>query len=197
MRTMRRVGVALLTALALSTPVFAQSSDDRVSLNAAVGPSFANLGTTFSTMAGVDVKLKDRASFVGEFGMLPHAPFRKAAEIAAPLPVGAASPRVNASHWNGNLKVRPFEVGRIEPYLTGGVGTFTADTILESRSVGTSTIEDRRRVTDFATNLSAGLAYRFNDWVGLSADYRTFFVHREGSTPRVNRFTTGLTLSLK
>lgn len=41
MRTMRRVGVALLTALALSTPVFAQSSDNRVSLNAAIGPSFA------------------------------------------------------------------------------------------------------------------------------------------------------------
>ena len=47
MRTMRRVGVALLTALAFSTPVFAQSSDNRVSLNAAIGPSFANLGTTF------------------------------------------------------------------------------------------------------------------------------------------------------
>jgi hypothetical protein len=48
MRTMRRVGVALLTALALSTPVFAQSSDNRVSLNAAIGPSFSNLRTTFS-----------------------------------------------------------------------------------------------------------------------------------------------------
>lgn len=48
----------------------------------------------------------------------------------------------------------------------------------------------------FVTGMT-GLTYRFNDWVGLSADYRTFFVHREGSTPRVNRFTTGLTLSLK
>ena len=36
MRTMRRVGVALLTALALSSPVFAQSSDNRVSLNDAI-----------------------------------------------------------------------------------------------------------------------------------------------------------------
>jgi hypothetical protein len=65
---MRRVGVALLTALALSTPVFAQSSDSPVSLNAAIGPSFANLGTTFSTTAGVDYKLNDRATVVGEFG---------------------------------------------------------------------------------------------------------------------------------
>jgi hypothetical protein len=82
---MRRVGVALLTALALSTPVFAQSSDNRVSLNAAIGPSFANLGTTFSTTAGVDYTLNDRATLVGEFGVLPHAPFDKASTIAAPL----------------------------------------------------------------------------------------------------------------
>jgi hypothetical protein len=39
--------------------------------------------------------------------------------------------------------------------------------------------------------------YRFNDWVGLTADYRTFFVHRADDTPHVNRFTTGLTFSLK
>lgn len=61
MRTTRRVGVALLTALALSTQVFAQSSDNRVSLNAAIGPSFATLGTTFSTTAGVDYAV----SFLG------------------------------------------------------------------------------------------------------------------------------------
>ena len=126
MRTMRRVGVALLTALAFSTPVFAQSSDNRVSLNAAIGPSFANLGTTFSTTAGVDYNLNDRATLVSEFGVLPHAPFDKASTIAAPLAIpGSDSPRVNAYHWNGNLKVRPFEFGRFEPYVTGGFGSFT------------------------------------------------------------------------
>ena len=198
MRAMRRVGVVLLTALALSTSVFAQSSNNRLSLNAAIGPSFANLGTTFSTTTGVDYTLTDRATLVGEFGILPHAPFDKASTIAAPLATpGSEPPRVNAYHWNANLKVRPFEVSRIEPYVTGGVGSFSADTIVENRSLGTSTIEDRRRVTDFATNLGAGLMYRFNDWVGLSADYRTFFVHRADDTPRVNRFTTGLTFSLK
>ena len=82
MRTMRRVGAALLTALTISTPVFAQSSDHRVSLNAAIGPSFANLGTTFSTTAGVDYTLNDRATLVGEFGVLPHAPFDKASTIS-------------------------------------------------------------------------------------------------------------------
>ena len=39
--------------------------------------------------------------------------------------------------------------------------------------------------------------YHFNNWVGLTADYRTFFVHRADETPHVNRFTTGLTFSLK
>jgi opacity protein-like surface antigen len=198
MRTMRRVGVALLTALALSTPVFAQSSDNRVSLNAAIGPSFANLGTTFSTTAGVDYTLNDRATLVGEFGVLPHAPFDKASTIAAPLAIpGSDSPRVNAYHWNGNLKVRPFEFGRFEPYVTGGFGSFTTSATIESRPSGTSTVDEGRHVTDFATNLGAGLMYHFNNWVGLTADYRTFFVHRADDTPHVNRFTTGLTFSLK
>jgi hypothetical protein len=117
MRTMRRVGVALLTALALSTPVFAQSSDKRVSLNAAIGPSFANLGTTFSTTAGVDYTLNDRATLVGEFEVLPHAPFDKASTIAAPLAIpGSDSPRVNAYHWNGNVAVAPgFTMDRKNP----------------------------------------------------------------------------------
>ena len=83
MRTMRRVGVVLLTALALSTSVFAQSSNNRLSLNAAIGPSFANLGTTFSTTTGVDYTLTDRATLVGEFGILPHAPFDKASTRVA------------------------------------------------------------------------------------------------------------------
>jgi opacity protein-like surface antigen len=195
---MRRVGVALLIALALSTPTFAQSAEDRVSLNAAIGSSFANVGTTFSTSANLDFRLDNRTTLVGEFGVLRHAPFGEASDIAAPpLATPGSEPRVNAYHWNANLKVRPFDFGRLEPYVTGGIGSFTADTIVENRSIGSSTIEDRRRVTDLATNLGAGLTYRFNDWVGLSADYRTFFLHRADDTPRVNRFTTGLTFSLK
>lgn len=198
MRTMRRVGVALLIALALSTPVFAQSTADRVSFHASVGPSFANLGTTFSGMADVDFRLTDRTTLVGEFGGLRHAPFQEAAAIAAP-PVAAdpASARVNAYHWNANLKVRPWTFTRFEPYVTGGVGSFSADTIAGTGTLGPTTIQDRRRVTDFATNLGAGVLYRFNDWVGLTADYRSFFVHRDADTPRVDRFTTGLTLSLR
>jgi len=196
MRTIRRISLALLMALAFTSPASAQN--DRVSFNAAVGPSFANLGTTFSTTAGIDVKLNGRTSVIGEFGVLPHAPFRDAAEIAPAPPVtGTGSPQVNAYHWNGNLRVRPFELGKLEPYLTGGLGSFTADTIVSDQLAGTTSFNDRRRATDFATNLGVGAAYRFNDWVGIGADYRTFFVHREDTTPRVNRFTAGLSFTLK
>ena len=197
MRIVRRIGLALLMALAFAIPATAQ--DDRVSFNAVVGPSFANVGTTFSTTAGLDVKLNDRAAIVGEFGVLPHAAFRDAAEIAPPAPeVGSGSPpQVNAYHWNGNLKVWPFEFGSFQPYVTGGIGSFTADTVVDARTIGLTRFDERRRATDFATNVGAGINYRINDWVGVGADYRTFFVHRDDATPRVNRFAAGLTLSLK
>lgn len=56
-----------------------------MALNAEVGPSFANVGTTFSTIAGLDLKLNDRTAIVGEFGVIHRAPFRETSEIAAPV----------------------------------------------------------------------------------------------------------------
>jgi opacity protein-like surface antigen len=197
MRTFLRISLALLMALALSTTVYAQSSsDDRISFNASVGPSFANLGTTFSTRAGLEVEMNDRVSLVGEFGILPRAPFRDATEIAPPT-TGADPRRVNTYHVNGNVMVRPFDVRQITPYLTAGLGSFTADAVGATQTVNGFSVQDRRRVTDFATNVGAGLDYRVNDWVGLNADYRTFFVHRYADDPRVHRFTTGVSLFLK
>jgi opacity protein-like surface antigen len=151
---------------------------------------------TFSTTADLDVKLNDRVSVVGEFGIIPRAPFRDASEIAAPVAVPSDA-RVNAYHWNGNLKVRPFEVGRLAPYVTGGIGSFTSDTVVSDVMIGPTRFEDRRTATNFASNVGAGVNYPINRWVGVGADYRTFFVHRDESTPRVHRFSTCLTLSLK
>ena len=197
MRTVRRVGAALLLALALSTPAFAQSLDRRISLDAAIGPSFANLGTTLSTTADLNVPLNDRTSLVGEFGMLRHAPFDEAAAIAPPLASPTSQiPRVNGYHWNGNIKFQPFEFGKLRPYITGGLGTFTADTIVKNSALNLN-VEDRRRITDFSTNVGAGALFPLNDWIGLTADYRTFFVHRDDDTPRVHRFATGVTFSVK
>jgi opacity protein-like surface antigen len=196
MRTYRRIGLALLIALGISTSSFAQSADDRLSLNASVGPSFANLGTTFSTTAGLDLALTENVTLVGEFGMLPHAPFRDASEIAPPT-AEVEPRRVNAYHWNGNLKVQPFKLHALAPYVTAGVGSFTAEAISDSTRIGGLSVQDRRRVSDFAANIGAGVLYRINDWVGVGADYRTFFVQRDGADPRVHRFTAGLSFSLR
>jgi opacity protein-like surface antigen len=190
------VGVALLLALAPAT-VSAQSPADRVSFHAAVGPSFANVGTTFSALGNIDFTVNRRTSLVGELGMLRHAPFEDAARIAPPAGTPALSARVNGYHWNGNIRFRPFEVGRLRPYVTAGLGTFTADTIVGDQPVGDLTVEERRRVTDFSTNVGAGALYPLNDWLGLTADYRTFFVHRDEDTPAVHRFTAGLAVSLE
>jgi opacity protein-like surface antigen len=192
------MGMALLIALALSNPVSAQPVDSRLSINAAVGPSFANLGTTFSTLAGVDYRLNNRTTLVGEFGLLPHAPFSEARGIAPAAPEGLnTTPHVNASHWNGNLRIDAFEYGRFEPYFTAGMGVFAADTVVSRSGVPADLADSHRRVTDFSTNVGAGVLYRLNDWLGVAADYRTFFVHRDNDTPAVNRFTAGLRLSLR
>jgi opacity protein-like surface antigen len=196
MREVRRVLLVFLIALVFSVPVVAQSDDSPVSLNATVGPSFANVGTTFSTIAGLDLKLNGRTAIVGEFGVIARAPFSDASKIAAPV-APVADSRVNAYHWNGNLKVRPFAIRKIEPYVLGGIGSFMSDTVVNDSMVGTTRFEDLRRTTNFATNVGAGVNYRLNDWVGVGADYRTFFIHRDESTPRVHRFSTGLTFSLK
>jgi hypothetical protein len=196
MRSIRRVGVALLLALAPTT-VLAQRPDDRIDVRAAVGPSFANVGTTFSALGDVSYRLTERLTLGGELGMLRHAPFRDAWPIAPPLAATPGDVRVNGYHWNGNLTVRPFDLGKLRPYVTGGLGAFTADAIVPGQRVGGLTVEDRRRITDFATNVGGGVTYPVTDRVGVAADYRSFFVHRDVDTPRVHRFTTGLTFAIQ
>lgn len=194
MRTSLRIGLALLAALALSTPVSAEIAD-RVSFNAYVGPSFGNFGTTVATRGALDFNLGDRVTLGAELGMMPHAPFSDADEIAPPA-IGFDPRRVNAFHWNGNLTVRPFDIGRASPYVTAGLGCFSTDAVTSSRVVDGISVRDVRRATDLATNVGAGLLYRVTDWVGINADYRTFFVHRDQDDPKVHRFTTGVSFFL-
>lgn len=197
MRTVLRIALALLMVAALSTAAFAQTDGERVSLNAIVGPAFASVGTTFATAGALTVRVSDRISLSGEAGILPHAPFREADKIAPPAPFESLeSLRVNASHWNGNVTMRPFAEQRFTPYVTAGIGSFTADTVGDRRIDGRR-FEERRRATDLATNVGAGVTYRFSPWLGLGADYRTFFVHRDHETPGVHRFTVGLSVSIK
>jgi outer membrane protein W len=45
--------------------------------------------------------------------------------------------------------------------------------------------------------VGAGVNYRLTDHLGLNADWRTFFVNGNDDVQRVNRFTTGFSVSLR
>jgi hypothetical protein len=185
------VGLALLIALALSTPTDAQEWPSGVSFNASVGPSFANLGPSFSTTAALDYSFTDRLAIGGEFGILPHAPVDDAPRLVT-LPTSTPSGgRLHTYHSNMNVKVRPYLTSTFRPYVTAGLGTFTADAVAQDPILG-GMGEIRRIRTDFATNVGAGALYRLNDWLGVQADYRTFFIHRDDDALRVHRVATGL-----
>ncbi|HXH07804.1 MAG TPA: outer membrane beta-barrel protein [Vicinamibacterales bacterium] len=194
---LKAVALLAVAALVFAAPA---SAEERWALNANVGSAFGNIGTTFLASGWLGYRVNDTISLAGEFGLQPHAPFDKADEIASPLP-GVVQPselRVNGYHANVNAFVYPARTRawRIAPYITGGIGAFTADTI-GWRNLSNGRVEERRRQTDFATNVGAGLAYPLTDWVRAQADYRTFFVHRPGDTRPVHRFTTGLTFAIR
>jgi opacity protein-like surface antigen len=84
---------------------------------------------------------------------------------------------------------------RVEPYATVGVGSFTGSTVAAA-DIGPTEFRQYHRDTHFASNLGAGLTYRFNRWFGVNADYRHFFVNTS-DLEHVNRFATGVKLFLK
>lgn len=203
MRTMH-VGLALLMALVCSTRAFAQADASRLSVNALVGPSFGSMETPFAATGEIQFRLNDRIAVSGQGGVLPHAPFQAADEIAPPAPdvnwgpaSGSQSTHVNAYHWNANMKYWPATIGRIEPYVTGGFGAFTASTVVTNRFDGGARSDASSRSTHPATNVGAGAMYRVNDWLGIGADYRTFFVHRDADLPKAHRFTAGISLLVR
>jgi hypothetical protein len=113
---MRRtaIGVALLAAFAiLATPASAQVQDGWF-LNAGVGPAFGTLGSVPAVDGTGGYRFNEHVSVAGEFGLLPHAPFEKAAIIAQPVSplVPAADLRVNGYHAGGNVRVQPGIWGR-------------------------------------------------------------------------------------
>jgi opacity protein-like surface antigen len=196
---MRRTAivVALLAALAIfATPASAQVQDGWF-LNAGVGPAFGTLGSVPAIDATGGYRFNRHFSVAGEFGLLRHAPFDKAGVIApdvSPI-VPTADIRVNGYHANANLTIQPALWERVEPYATVGVGSFTGSTVAAA-DIGPTEFRQYHRDTHFASNLGAGLTYRFNRWFGVNADYRHFFVNTS-DLEHVNRFATGVKLFLK
>jgi len=195
MRKISIIAVAITVALGFAGSAAAQ---ERWSLDASVGPSFGTIGTTFSAAGSLNVPVTDRVSVVGEVGVLPDASARDAEALFTPLPgrVPTSDVHVNAYHVNANVKVRGNDFFRVSPYVTAGVGSFTADTVGHQELVDAGVTEWSRR-TDLATNVGAGVSYRLTDHLGVNADWRTFFVNGEDEVQHVNRFTTGFTISLR
>jgi hypothetical protein len=193
-----RLGALFVVALAtafIAAPVFAD--EPRVNFAAAIGPSFSNVGTTWTAIGSVRFDATDRVAIIGEVGVVPRAPYEEAAEIASVLPVSLAGDRrVDAYHANANLVVRPWQMTRLTPYLTAGLGAFVTDAV-SVRRLEAARLEERRRETDWATNLGGGATYWLTDWLGVSGDYRTFFLYRDQNTPKVHRLTAGIHLRLQ
>ena len=196
----RSVFVLTLTAACalVAAPASAQvQGQSHWFANAAIGPSFGTLGSAPVIDASAGYKVSPYVSLAGEFGVLPHAPFDKAAVVAPTLrPIASPSDiHVNAYHTNANLFVQSSPVGRFDPYATFGVGAFTGSTVAKSALPG-STLTQYGRETNFAENFGVGTTYRLTKWLGLDADYRHFIVNAP-ETQHVNRFTTGVSLFIK
>lgn len=193
--------VALLGACAIfAAPAAAQTpTQGEWFINTSIAPSFGTFGTQASFDANAGYRFNDMFALTGELGVLPHAPFDKAAGVApgVQLPEFAANPdlHVDGYHLNANLRVTPRPWGRISPYLTGGVGSFRANTVAEYQ-LGSIPSRRYEAETSLATNVGGGLLYRVNRWFGIGADYRHFMIEAR-DVEHVNRFTAGVSLFVK
>ena len=197
---MRRTAivVVLLAALAIfATPAAAQEYQEGWVVTGGIGPAFGTLGSIPTVDGTGGYRFTQHISVAGEFGFLRHAPFDKAEAIApavSPL-IPGADLRVNGYHANGNVTIEPVSWGRVAPYATAGIGTFTGSTVA-SADVGRTQFRQYQDDTHFATNVGAGITYRLNRWFGVNADYRHFIVNTTDRA-HVNRFATGVKVTLK
>jgi opacity protein-like surface antigen len=196
---MRRVvcATALLAACVIfSTPAAAQEQNQWF-VTGGFGGSFGTLGTTPNLGLSGGYEISRPLSIVGEFGMVSHAPFERASMIAGPVTVSQPAIRdrhVNGYHYNANLMVRPGPIGRVTPYITGGFGAFTGQTVARV-TFGSFPATRRGTETNWASNIGGGATYRLTDWLGANVDYRHFAINA-ADRAHVNRFATGLSLYL-
>ena len=195
----RSVFAAILIAVCVlfAAPASAQVQNHDWIANVSVGSSFGTLGSTPVVDASAGYKVTNHLSIVGEFGLLPHAPFDKASVVAPNLaPIATSSDvHVNAYHTNANLFVQTKSFGRFVPYAIVGIGAFTGSTVATG-TVAESRLVQYDRDTNLAANVRFGTTYRLARWLGVNADYRHFIVDAS-ATQHVNRFTTGVSLFIK
>ena len=177
---MRRsvVVVAMILAVAVVSPAAAQDRlEDRVVVNARMGPGFVADAAVFNMRAAAGVKANDWLTVLGEWGTLSKA-----------TPSGVRTPVIGGHHLNANVMAttRTPVYYNLRPYATAGVGTFRINE-------GIASGNDR---SEFATNLGAGVRYDFNRWLGVNFDYRRFFVDYDNVAGK-DRYTFGVNLGLR
>ena len=170
---MRRVFIAMILVAAAAAPVAAQDRlEDRVVVNALVGPGFAGDATVFNMRASAGIKANDWLAVMGEWG-----------HLSKPNDTVISGQHINA---NALFTTTAPVAANLRPYATVGIGSFrTSKGIFGG---GTR--------TDFATNLGAGVTYDVNRWLGVSFDYRRFLVDYD-NVQGTNRYTVGLNVGWK
>jgi opacity protein-like surface antigen len=175
----RGVLISMILAVACVSPAAAQDRlEDRVVVNTLMGPGFVRDAAVFNMRAAAGVKANDWLAVLGEWGTLTDA-----------TPSAIRTPVLGGQHLNANvMTITPSPIYyNLRPYATAGVGTFRINE-------GITSANDR---TEFATNLGAGLRYDFNRWLGVSFDYRRFFVDFGNDVAGKNRYTFGVNVGLK
>jgi hypothetical protein len=168
----------MILAAPLASPAAAQDRfEDRVVVNALMGPGFVADAAVFNMRAAAGVKANDWLTVLGEWGTVSDA-----------TPSSVRTPVIGGHHLNANVlaTTRQPVYYNMRPYVTAGVGTFRINE-------GLSSADDR---SEFATNVGAGLRYDFNRWLGVNVDYRRFFVDYDNVTGK-DRFTFGVNLGLR
>jgi len=176
---MRRVSVmAMILAAAFVAPAAAQDRfEDRVVVNALMGPGFVSDAAVFNMRAAVGVKANEWLSVLGEWGTISDA-----------TPSAVRTPVIGGQHFNGNVlaTTRTPVYYNLRPYATAGIGAFRIND-------GIASVNDR---SEFATNVGAGVRYDFNRWLGVSFDYRRFFVDYDNVAGK-DRYTFGVNVGLR
>lgn len=206
---MRRVvySGALVTAMALAAvPVSAQTPDSVMTGHTGpgawhatvnIGPTFGTTGTSVASQGSLGVEFGNGLALVGEAGTFRGEPVerRPVGPMSATLPAAPSFGKSNAYHYNANLYYTAPEMNGLRPYLTAGVGAFRSATYTLGTPgpVGLSGLD---RSTHAATNFGAGVMWRFNRWLGATADYRTF-VFNTNVAPKVHRFNAGISIMLR
>jgi opacity protein-like surface antigen len=173
---MRQLLLAMVLAAACVSPAAAQDRlEDRIVVNALVGPGFVGESAQLHMRASAGVKATKWLNVVGEYGTLSRMDKNNI---------------LGGQHLNANVfAISPNPIYyNLRPYATIGAGTFRASEGMSNAAAD---------VSDLTTNVGAGVTYDVTRWFGVNLDYRRFFVDYGDNLRGKDRWTFGLNFGLR